>query len=82
MDAGECDMWITDALGEEHELSPGDEVLLNWYGDANVPKGLHYKWARVKDINSHGNLVVDTDLEYKSERTIVAKRHVLDVRSA
>lgn len=73
-------MWITDVFGDEHELRPGDDVLLNWYGDANVPKRLHMTWARVVDINSHGNLVVDTVMESNKVRTVMAKRHVLDVR--
>lgn len=73
-------MWIIDVLGDEHELRPGDDVLLNWCGDANVTKGMHMTWARVKDISSHGNLVVSTPLSLRGDRTIVAKRHVLDVR--
>lgn len=72
-------MEITTVKGEKFDVKANDWVQLKWHGDKNVPYTLNHEWAKVKSFTARGNLVVEAMGELSYPRTIVAKRHVLNV---
>ena len=73
-------MMVKTFNNEEISVVEGDVIVLNWYGDAKVPKFLTGCEAEVIKILPNGSLRVKAlerrDLSKEKLRTILPHRHI------